>query len=65
MKEAVNNHPHHNTKKVVKRGGEKKNIKQNNGPQKNWDLEIPQSNFLASVSIYIVLWGEEDRKEGR
>ena len=55
MKEAVNNHPHHNTKKVVKRGGKKKNIKQNNGPQKNWDLEIPQSNFLASVSIYIVL----------
>ena len=30
----------------------------------NWDLEIPQSNHSASVSIYI-LGGEEDQKEGR
>ena len=30
----------------------------------NWDLEIPQSNHPASVSIYI-LGGEEDQKEGR
>ena len=31
--------------------------------KKNWGLEIPQSNQLGSVSIYI-LWGEEDNKEG-
>ena len=30
----------------------------------NWDLEIPQPNHQASVSIYI-LGGEEDWKEGR
>ena len=31
----------------------------------NWDLEISQPNHPTSVSIYIVVRGEEDRKEGR
>ena len=33
--------------------------------KRNWDLEIPQPNHSTFVSIYIVVWGEEDRKEGR
>ena len=31
----------------------------------NWDLKIPHPNHPTSVSIYIVVRGEEDRKEGR
>ena len=53
MKEAVNNHPHHNTKKAVKR--EKKKSSKRMDHKRNWDLEIPQPNHSASVSIYIVV----------
>ena len=63
MKVVVNNHPHHSMKKAIKRG-EKKSSKRMDH-KKNWDLEIPQPNHLVSVSIYIVVWGEEDKKEGR
>ena len=62
MKEAVNNHPHHNKKKVVKRG--KKKIKQKNGPQKKLGFRDTSTESF-NLCQYLYSSVRRGRQEGR